>query len=75
MMIVREGECTFIQKANNGDMIGALAVIVVSNIKNIDVRQTIPVSKSFFDKEKTPVLLVDYEKGETILNTAKAAKV
>lgn len=42
-----------------GDKIGALAVIVISSNDISDVKQIIPVSKSFFDKEKTPILLVN----------------
>jgi hypothetical protein len=61
------GVCSFIQKANRADLAEAVGVLVINDPQNGDAWNIIPVSNSFFDKEKTPVLLINFDIGETLM--------
>lgn len=61
MFVVMEDNCTFIQKANNAEQGGATALIVIAKPQTGNIDYVLPVSKSPFDREKTPVLLINYD--------------
>jgi hypothetical protein len=73
--LVKRGVCTYSNKAYEGTMVGALAILVYHDEPGYQVQSTIPYEDSVYKRPKTPIILINNSDGLSILETLKTQEV